>query len=164
MSSFDPTESRIDATCQRWPGFPREPAVLVRLIKGIYKGVHDHANAVLRDFDLCHAEYNALMMLYGTPDRLLGPSELAEAATEKSANITRLTDLLCRKGLIERIPHAEDRRKLELRLTVQGVACVEGLLPRMSELLVAEVKGLSQGEQHQLEALLKKMLDGVDAI
>ncbi len=164
MSSFDPTESRIDATCQRWPGFPREPAVLVRLIKGLYKTVHDHANAVLRDFDLSHAEYNALMMLYGTPDRPLSPSELAGAATEKSANITRLSDQLSAKGLIERIPHAEDRRKLELRLTADGVACVERLLPSMSELLRMQVQGLSEAEQHRLEKLLKKMLDSVDAV
>ncbi|MGE8287704.1 MAG: MarR family winged helix-turn-helix transcriptional regulator [Stenotrophomonas sp.] len=164
MSSFDPTEIRIDATCNRWPGFPREPAVLVRLVKGIYKSVHDHANAVLRDFDLCHAEYNVLMMLYGTPDRPVSPSELAGAATEKSANITRLTDLLCRKGLLERIPHPEDRRKLDLRLTREGVACVERMLPAMSGLLLQQVEGLNEAEQHQLEALLKKMLAGIDAI
>ncbi len=164
MSSFDPTESRIDATCKRWPGFPREPAVLVRLVKGIYKSVHDHANLVLRDFDLCHAEYNVLMMLYGTPDRPVSPSELAGAATEKSANITRLTDLLCGKGLLERIPHPEDRRKLDLRLTADGVACVERMLPAMSGLLLQQVDGLDEAEQHQLEALLKKMLAGIDAI
>ncbi|MCD9086874.1 MarR family transcriptional regulator [Stenotrophomonas sp. SY1] len=164
MSSFDPTEIRIDATCQRWPGFPREPAVLVRLIKGLYKTVHDHANAVLRDYDLSHAEYNALMMLYGTPDRPLSPSELADAATEKSANITRLSDQLHGKGLIERIPHAEDRRKLELRLTADGVALVERLLPDMSRLLRQQVQGLSEPEQHRLEQLLKKMLDSVDAV
>ncbi|TDB27781.1 MarR family transcriptional regulator [Stenotrophomonas sp. ATCM1_4] len=164
MSSFDPTEIRIDATCNRWPGFPREPAVLVRLVKGIYKSVHDHANAVLRDFDLCHAEYNVLMMLYGTPDRPVSPSELAGAATEKSANITRLTDLLCRKGLLERIAHPEDRRKLDLRLTHEGVACVERMLPAMSGLLLQQVEGLNEAEQHQLEALLKKMLAGIDAI
>lgn len=164
MSSFDATEIRIDATCQRWPGFPREPAVLVRLIKGLYKTVHDHANAVLRDFDLSHAEYNALMMLYGTPQRPLSPSELAGAATEKSANITRLTDQLSHKGLIERIPHAEDRRKLDLCLTAAGVACVERLLPSMSALLLQQVQGMDAGEQQQLEQLLKKMLDGVEAI
>ena len=164
MSSFDPTETRIDATCNRWPGFPRGPAVLVRLVKGIYKAVHDHANAVLRDYDLCHAEYNVLMMLYGTPDRAVSPSELAGAATEKSANITRLTDLLCRKGLLERIPHPEDRRKLDLRLTGEGVACVERMLPAMSGLLLQQVEGLSQTEQRQLETLLKKMLAGIDAI
>lgn len=164
MSSFDPTETRIDATCNRWPGFPRGPAVLVRLVKGIYKAVHDHANAVLRDYDLCHAEYNVLMMLYGTPDRPVSPSELAGAATEKSANITRLTDLLCRKGLLERIPHPEDRRKLDLRLTGEGVACVERMLPAMSGLLLQQVEGLSQTEQQQLEVLLKKMLAGIDAI
>lgn len=163
MSSFDATESRIDATCARWPGFPREPAVLVRLIKGLYKGVHDRANAVLRDYDLSHAEYNALMMLYGTPDRPVSPSELAEAATEKSANITRLTDLLCAKGLVERIPDATDRRRLGLCLTGKGVACVDNLLPAMSRLLVKQVEVLDDAEQLQLELLLKKMLAGVEA-
>ena len=117
MSSFDATETRIDATCARWPGFPREPAVLVRLVKGIYKTVHDRANAVLREFELSHAEYNILMMLYGTGDGALHPSQLAEAAGEKSANITRLTDRLCEKGLIERTPSAEDRRKISLSLS-----------------------------------------------
>ena len=163
MSSFDATEIRIDATCARWPGFPREPAVLVRLIKGVYKAVHDRANSVLREFELSHAEYNILMMLYGTPTRPLTPSELAEAATEKSANITRLTDQLCNKGLLERIPDSSDRRKLGLQLTADGVACVQKLLPKMAELLVMQTQGLDEGEQHQLEALLKKMLTGIEA-
>ena len=139
MSNFDATESRIDATCARWPGFPREPAVLVRLVKGIYKTVHDHANAVLREFDLSHAEYNILMMLYGTPSHPMTPSELAEAATEKSANITRLTDQLCNKGLLERIPDTNDRRKLGLHLTAEGLVCIQNLLPKMGELLVMYV-------------------------
>jgi len=164
MSSFDTTESRIDATCRRWQGFPREPAVLVRLIKGLYKAVHDHANAVLREHDLCHAEYNVLMMLYGTPERPLSPSELAGAATEKSANMTRLTDLLCGKGLVERIPDAADRRKLGLSLTGAGIAAVERMLPAMSQLLEKQAQGLSEAEQQRLERLLKKMLAGVDAI
>ncbi len=163
MSSFDVTETRIDATCKRWPGFPREPAVLVRLIKGVYKAVHDRANGVLREFDLSHAEYNILMMLYGTPGRPLTPSELAGAATEKSANITRLTDQLCNKGLLERIPDSSDRRKLGLHLTSDGVACIQSLLPKMGELLVMQVQGLDAGEQQQLEVLLKKMLAGVEA-
>ncbi|MGE8281648.1 MAG: MarR family winged helix-turn-helix transcriptional regulator [Stenotrophomonas sp.] len=162
MSSFDATETRIDATCERWPGFPREPAVLVRLVKVIYKAVHDRANGVLREHDLSHAEYNILMMLYGTPARALNPSELAEAATEKSANITRLTDQLCGKGLVERIPDTTDRRKLGLNLTKAGLRCVEGVLPKMAELLVEQVQGLDTKEQHQLERLLKKMLDGFD--
>ena len=163
MSSFDATETRIDATCARWPGFPREPAILVRLVKGIYKTVHDRANAVLRDFELSHAEYIILMMLYGTPGHPMTPSELAEAAIEKSANITRLTDQLCNKGLLERIPDANDRRKLGLHLTAAGLACIQNLLPKMAELLVMQVQGLDEGEQHQLERLLKKMLDGIEA-
>lgn len=163
MSSFDTTETRIDATCERWPGFPREPAVLVRLVKVIYKSVHDRANSVLREHELSHAEYNILMMLYGTPARPLNPSELAEAAIEKSANITRLTDKLCAMGLVERIPDANDRRKLGLHLTADGLSCVQGVLPKMADLLVQQVQGLNEKEQLQLERLLKKMLIGLEA-
>ena len=34
----------------------------------------------------------------------------------------------------------------------------------MSGLLLQQVEGLNEAEQHQLEALLKKMLAGIDAI
>lgn len=51
------------------------------------------------------------MMLYGTPGQAITPTEVAEAASEKPANITRLTDQLHEKGLIARASSADDRRK-----------------------------------------------------
>ena len=33
VSRFDATENRINLTHQRFPGYPREPAMLVRLVK-----------------------------------------------------------------------------------------------------------------------------------
>jgi len=35
VNSFLPTEQRLAITCRRHPAFPREPAVLVRLVKHI---------------------------------------------------------------------------------------------------------------------------------
>ena len=102
MNSFEPTERRLAFTCRRYPAFPRQPAVLVRLVKHIFKRVHDDANAELRPWGINHPEYNLLMMLYGTEGHMLNPSQLAEAAGEKSANITRLADGLCAKGLLAR--------------------------------------------------------------
>ena len=95
-------ERRLAVTCRQYPAFPRHPAVVVRLVKHIHKRVHDDANALLKPFGINHPEYNLLMMLYGTEGYTLNPSQLAEAAGEKSANITRLADGLCAKGLIER--------------------------------------------------------------
>ncbi|WP_250624573.1 MarR family winged helix-turn-helix transcriptional regulator [Pinirhizobacter soli] len=160
-SSFAPTERRLAVTCERHPAFPREPAVLVRLIKHIYKVVHDDANAVLKPFGLNHPEYNLLMMMYGTPSGEMTPSDLADAAGEKSANITRLTNQLCEKGLIHRKGSNDDRRKVVLTLTPGGEALIESFLPEICGLLGRQTGKLGADDQRQLERLLKKMLDGL---
>ncbi len=68
MSGFDATEARILHTRERFAGFPRDAAVLVRLIKHIHAHVQDAANAALREHDLNHTDYNILMMIYGSAD------------------------------------------------------------------------------------------------
>ncbi|HET6804780.1 MAG TPA: MarR family transcriptional regulator [Frateuria sp.] len=162
MSSFLPTEKRLAVTRRRHPAFPRGSAVLVRLVKHLHKRVHDEANAALKPFGLNHPQYNLLMMLYGTDGDGLNPSQLAEAAGEKAANITRLTNELCEKGLIERAASEDDRRKLVLSLTPAGLALIERLLPSICALLDEQTRGLAAPEQAELERLLKKFLDGFD--
>ncbi|GGA01809.1 MarR family winged helix-turn-helix transcriptional regulator [Dyella caseinilytica] len=161
MADFASTEQRLAVTCHRYPDFPRRPATVVRLIKHIYKLVHDEANTVLKPYGINHPEYNLLMMLYGTASGTMSPSELADAAGEKSANITRLTNELCEKGLISRTASADDRRKLELSLTAQGLALIESFLPDICKLLFRETSELTVSEQVQFEKLLKKFLGGL---
>ncbi|MDF4004860.1 MarR family transcriptional regulator [Luteibacter sp. PPL552] len=160
MSDFAPTEARLDVTRRKYPAFPRAPAVLVRLIKHIYKEIQDQANAVMRPHGLNHAEYNILMMLYGAPDNTLTPSELAGAAGEKSANVTRLTTELCEMGYIARAGSEGDRRKVALSLTPEGLELIDHFLPDIVTLLHRQTRHLSAAEQAQLETLLKKMLTG----
>lgn len=157
-TAFAATEGRLAVTCQRHRSFPREPAVLVRLVKHIYKRIHDDANARLKRWDINHPEYNLLMMLYGTDDYTLNPSQLVAAAGEKPANVTRLTNGLCEKGLIERTASERDRRRVALTLTKAGVAMIEDFLPCIGDLLHRQTDGLTASERAQLEKLLKKFL------
>jgi MarR family transcriptional repressor of emrRAB len=160
MSDFAPTEARLQVTLSKYPGFPRNPAALVRLIKHLYKEIHDEANAVMKPYGLNHPEYNILMMMYGSPDNSLNPSQLADAAGEKSANVTRLTTQLCEKGYIARASSEDDRRKVTLTLTPEGIALIESFLPDIVTLLFRQTRKLDATEQAQLEVLLKKMLAG----
>ncbi len=164
MGSFDQTERRVAHTCARYPAFPREPAVLVRLVKHLYKRVHANASGVLKEYGISPPEYEILMMLYGTPEQCITPTEVAEAASEKPANITRLTDSLCSKGLLSRTASPEDRRKVALTLQPAGIALIERLLPDVCAFLETETAALDAGEQQQLEKLLKKMLAGIDGL
>ena len=162
MSSFLPTEQRLAVTRRRHPAFPREPAVLVRLIKHLHKRIHDDANTALKPFGLNHPQYNLLMMLYGTEGAGLSASELALSSGEKAANITRLTNELCEKGLIGRAASEDDRRKLVLTLTPTGLALIDRFLPSICALLAEQTEGLAARDQIELERLLKKFLDGFD--
>lgn len=162
MSSFEPTEQRLAVTCRRYPAFPREPAVLVRLVKHIYKRVHDDANALLKPWGIGHPEYNILMMMYGTEGYTLNPSQLADAAGEKSANITRLTSQLCEKGLIERTACDDDRRKVSLTLSKAGLAMIDEFLPAICGLLERQTADMPTAEVARLETLLKKFLDQLE--
>ncbi|HEX7338460.1 MAG TPA: MarR family transcriptional regulator [Rhodanobacteraceae bacterium] len=164
MPSFDATERRVDRTCGRFPAFPRQPALLVRLVKHIARSVHDAGNASLRAHGINHTDYNILMMLYGSEDATCTPSDLAAAAGEKLANITRVCNALCDKKFITRAPSHDDRRKIMVRLTPAGRRFVEGLLPDMADLLDAFTQGLDAREQTTLEKLLKKMLAGAEAV
>lgn len=148
----------------RYPAFPREPAVLVRLIKHLYKRLHTQGSVRLKPYGISPPEYEILMMLYGTPEQAITPTEVAEAASEKPANITRLTDQLCEKGLIARGSSPDDRRKIVLTLQPAGLALIKNLLPDACTLLNAETAGMSEAEQVRLEKLLRKLLDGVDAV
>jgi MarR family transcriptional repressor of emrRAB len=161
MGSFHSTERRLKYTCERYPIFPCEAAVLVRLVKHLYKRLHNNANVLFRPYGINHPEYDILMMMYGTPNYSITPTEAAEAAGEKPANVTRLTEHLCKKGLIRRSGNIEDRRKVVLTLEPSGLELVERMLPNICDFLGIEVSGLTEVEQLQLQKLLKKMLKGV---
>lgn len=164
MSSFNATANRVDHTCERYTAFPREPAVVVRLIKHLYKRLHTISCMRLKPYGITPPEYEILMMLYGTPEQAITPTEAAEAASEKPANITRLTDQLCEKGLIARGSTAGDRRKIMLTLQPAGLELIQSLLPEACELLAQQTAEISETEQARLEKLLRKLLRGVDSI
>ncbi len=158
--AFEATEQRLAVTCGRYPAFAREPAVLVRLVKLVHKRIQDSSNGLLRPLGINDAQYNLLMMLYGTEGYAMNPSQLAEASGEKPANLTRLTDELCDRQLVKRTADPGDRRKLTLTLTEQGMATIESLLPDIGAFLEQQVEELQPRERLQLEKLLKKLLGG----
>jgi MarR family transcriptional repressor of emrRAB len=162
QSSFLATEQRLAVTAEQYPALPTQKALLSRLIRHTQKAIQDQANLCLRQWELVLPEYNALMVLYGTPGRKLKASALGDAAGEKSANLTRLTNCLVDRGLIERRSEIGDRRVVCLWLTDLGVHTLESILPAMSVLLDQQMSLLQKSEQTQLEYLLKKVLAGIE--
>ena len=160
-SGYASIDEKLAISSRRHPGFPRDQAMLARLVKLVHKLFCDHGNQLLRDYGISHPEYNVLMMLDGS-EAGLSPSEISEAASEKSSNVTRLIDQLLAKGLVSREPSEADRRKLVVRLSADGERLIETLMPAVINQLQRFFSCVEKHELQQMEALLTRVLVGLE--
>lgn len=72
----------------------------------------------LEPLDLTFVEYTVLRVL---ADGEKSPSQLAEYVVRTTGGMTKIVDRLERRGLVQRVPHPEDRRGVLVGLTPDGV-------------------------------------------
>lgn len=87
----------------------------------------------------------------------LSQVELAERAAKDTASITRILDILQKKGLLERRPSAGDRRRYSIHPTHAGKQLINDNLEFVIGLRKQAVKGISKTELDLLRSLLEKM-------
>lgn len=93
----------------------------------------DRMDALLRPHGLTTSAFNVLHILAGDPDPLT-PTEVARRlpVPVTTATVTGLLDTLQRKGLLQRRPHPEDRRRVLVVLTDEGRALLGRLAPEVA--------------------------------
>jgi DNA-binding MarR family transcriptional regulator len=123
---------------------------LCGLVTGLSRQIGDHVRERAVKVGLTAPQATALRELTGP----MTMSELAERMGCEPSNATFVIDKLEKQGLLERHPHATDRRAKQLVLTVEGVALRE----RLIELLVQDspLAGLTPAEQGVLQGLLHR--------
>ena len=160
--SFGEVEQRIATTRKRLRGYPHERVTVARLITHVQKRQSERINVVLKRHDLNHVTYTALMMMYGSEAQTLTASQLSQATGEKPNNVTRICDELLAKGLIERYPDVEDRRRVVLKLTRKGEALVERFQPELWQLLDETYGDFDAEALRTLTRLLRRVLARLD--
>lgn len=80
-----------------------------------------------------------------------------------SGALARVIDQLAARGLVERTRDLDDRRKVELRLTVSGQQAVEAVLPAVVDLMNCALSDFSRAETLELLRLLAKLNAGMEA-
>lgn len=91
-----------------------------------------------RQAQLSPHELSALQLL---ADQVMGPAELARILTVSTAAATGIVDRLVARELVERRPHADDRRRTSIHLTDHGRS---SLLTHLMPMLLA-IRGLEDG-------------------
>jgi MarR family transcriptional regulator, organic hydroperoxide resistance regulator len=123
---------------------------LCGLVTGLSRQIGDHVRERAVKLGLTAPQATALRELTGA----MTMSELAERMSCEPSNATFVVDKLEKQGLLERRPHATDRRAKVLVLTPAGIALRE----RLIELLVQDspLAGLTPAEQGVLQTLLHR--------
>jgi len=118
-------------------------------------GLHDRQ--ALADFRLSSTGKQALAVIEGAGEPL-EPSVVAERLIITTGSMTSMLDTLERRGLVQRMPHPTDRRKLLVDITDEGIAILDQLLPSLHQRERRVVTGaLTRAEQRELLRLLAKL-------
>ena len=105
-------------------------------------------------FDLTPQQYNALRLLRGEHPAALATLDLARRLVSHAPDITRLLDKLEARALIRRARPAENRRLVEVTITVAGLALLETLGEPVRACHAAQLGHLPAGALKDLVKLL----------
>ncbi len=98
----------------------------------------------------------------GPPFRL-SPSDLLDTMMITSGTMTNRIDQLEKQGLVERLPHPDDRRALLVALTNKGRDVIDAAVKDHVENQHRLVETLTPPERAALDALLRRYLTAFEA-
>ena len=85
--------------------------------------------------------------------------EIADRVFKDAASVTRIVDLLIRKGYLQRQSHPVDRRRFTLELTSPGKTLVKQVNRISEENRSIGLKGISEADLEHLRGTLTTMIN-----
>lgn len=110
-------------------------------------------------FDLTVDQWIVLRNLYENAE--LTNKEMAELCGKDQPTLTRIVDILLKKGLVIRQPHDSDRRALRLQLTPSGVQKVEEIAPKVAVFRMQAWQNLTEEDFGHFTRILNKIYDNL---
>ncbi len=148
----------------RWADEPARAMAAVTSIMRAQQILLTRFNALLRPYGITFPRYEALMLLSFTQAGALPLGKIGERLQVHRTSVTNIIDKLEADGLVQRVPHAEDRRATLAQITARG----REVAAAATEVLNAElfgVGGLASDDQEQLTELLGALrLDAGDYV
>ena len=156
-------EAGINRVALRVACLPVDQAVILRTLTLLTRDVVARMDQFLRPAGLTEVEFRTLSILFAHGDEQVCPSDLGGHLAQSPANMTRVSDALVQRGLITRTPSELDRRRLMLRLTAEGEALMERLLPQMSDFMRGLFVDFDPAQLSNLLDDLKRLVRTLDA-
>jgi DNA-binding MarR family transcriptional regulator len=118
-------------------------------------------NAVLRQADLSHSQYNILRILRGAGESGLPCGEIGERMVRRDPDVTRLLDRLEARGLIARARGTKDRRVVCASISRQGLDLLLSLDEPVEESVRRALSHVPAARLRMLVEVLEEVRSGV---
>ncbi len=108
-------------------------------------------------FDITIDQWLLLKTLQEAPDAT--QQQIGEKVFKDFASITRMVELLVKKGLLKRKQHADDRRRFQLKLTKEAEQVIEGVQPIIEMNRRQALEGIPLSDASVLRRSLDRIID-----
>lgn len=130
--------------------------VIVALIKSNCE-INDKLMLALKPFGVSIQQFNVLRILRGQKGVAANLSTVQQHMTNKMSNTTRLIDKLIEKSFVKRTICKENRRKIELFITTEGLTFLNQLDPIIDQAEEEMVGHFKEDEKEEFVSLLKRL-------
>ncbi|GAB2615147.1 MarR family winged helix-turn-helix transcriptional regulator [Belliella aquatica] len=112
------------------------------------------------DYDITVDQWLVLKNL--AENELLSQTELAQLVFKDHPTLTRIIDILSKKGFVERIPHPQDRRSFQLHLTKEGSEKVNSLKPDVAQIREKAWENLDEKDFDEFKRILNTIYSNLE--
>lgn len=114
----------------------------------------------LGEFDITVDQW--LVMKNLSENELLSQAELAQLVFKDQPTLTRIVDILAKKGYVERMPHPMDRRSFQLILTEEGQSKVDELKPQIASIREKAWENLGKSDFEEFKRILNTIYNNLE--
>jgi len=119
----------------------------------------DHkVSDVLKKYGVTHIQFNILRILEARMPEKLSLGEIQDGLLFETSDVSRLIDRLVRNGLVDRTYCPNNRRKLEVSITKQGLEVIRRSVPEIEKSMNGYYRDLfNENERDQVIDMMKRI-------
>lgn len=129
---------------------------ILRSLRRVIRAVDLYSRRLIAEYGLSGPQLQCLRQLQAQGP--LPTGELAQAMSLSPATVCGILDRLEARGLVVRERQAHDKRRVVVRLSVDGQTVVERAPPSLQDSFLLKLRALSRSEQTELQQSLQKLV------
>ena len=118
--------------------------------------VAGHMNSLFKPFNISMQQFNVMRILKGQHPDPVSINDITDRMIDKMSNASRLVEKLRLKNLVERSTCSNDRRQVDVKLTVEGLNLLE-ILNEKTKVSMSRFDHVTEEEFRTLNDILDKM-------